>query len=138
MKKLPLLLILAFLSISSYAQNTANQPKLIAMLGSIPPQINPDGKIGVTTVTRDMILANAVLTMPPPPCDIVSYTFSVLPKGKDFMGPYTVTGAALTPNIKKTLKDMEDPQGKVFIENIKANCGGKEMTVQPIVLKMVK
>ena len=138
MKKLSLLLILASLSVCSYAQNTASQPKLIAMLGSIPPKINPDGKIGVTTVTRDMILANAVLTMPPPPCDIVSYTFSVLPKGKDFMGPFAVTGASLTANIKKTLKDMEDPQGKVFIENIKANCGGKEMTVQPILLNMVK
>ncbi len=138
MKKLSLLLVLAFLSFGSYAQNTASQPKLIAMLGSIPPQINADGKIGVTSVTRDMILANALLTMPPPPCDIVSYTFSVLPKGKDFMGPFAVTGAVLTPNIKKMLKDMEDPQGKVFIENIKANCGGKEMVVQPILLKMVK
>ncbi len=137
MKKLSLLLVLASLSFGSYAQNTASQPKLIAMLGSIPPQMTADGKIGVASVTRDMILANAVLTMPPPPCDIVSYTFSVQPKGKDLMGPFTVTGADLAPKIKKMLKDMEDPQGRVFIENIKANCGGKEMTVQPILLNMV-
>ncbi len=133
MKKLSgltILLLLAF-SLQSYGQSS-----LVVMLGNIAPKFT-NGKADANTVTRQEILSNTQLKMPPPQCEISGFTFSILPKGKEFMGPFTIKGSQLTPQIIKMLQDMEDPQGRIFIENIKLNCGGKEIPGTPILLNMV-
>lgn len=136
MKKLSLLFVILILSAASqsFAQNAQIKPTV--MLGNIQPTTSVTGKPELIA-TREEILANPTLMMPPPPCDIISFQFSILPKGKDFMGPYTVQGAHLTPNIIDMIRGMEDPQGRIFIENIKVKCGDKEYDAATIVMKMV-
>ncbi len=139
MKKLPILLVLLLLAISShsFAQNKAKQPTVTVTLGNIMPTYTPDGKpLPYRKVTRAEILANPQLATPPPPCDITEFTFSILPKGKDFRGPYTVKGAWLTPDIIKMLEEVEEGDCKIFIENIMVNCGSQRINANTILLTM--
>ena len=138
MQKLSILLVLLLLAISSdsFCQNNTKQPTVTVTLGNIT-RYGPDGKLlPYRKVTRAEILANPQLTTPPPPCDIAEFTFSVLPKGKDFRGPYTVKGAWLTPDIIKMLEEVEEGDCKIFIENMKVNCGNQLMNGNSILLTM--
>jgi hypothetical protein len=139
MKKLSVLFILAFVATTwqAFGQTKANQPGIQVTLGNIMPKYTPDGKYTITA-TRDELLANRTITMPPPPCEVIGFTFSMLPKGKDFQGPYEVTGATLTEKIVNMLKELEEPVGtRIFIEQIRLKCGNQEMKAHPIIMKLV-
>ena len=136
MRKLSVLFVLLFLTAASqsFAQNAQIRPTV--MLGNIQPKTSVTGK-SEYIATREEILANPTLMMPPPPCSIISFQVSILPKGKDFQGPYTIQGPHFTPEVIDFIKGLEDPQGRVFIENIKVMCGNTEMSAATIIIKMV-
>ncbi len=139
MQKLPILLVILLLAISSpsFAQNNTKQPTVTVMLGNMMPTFTADGKKApYRKVTRAEILANPQLMTAAPPCDITEFTLSILPKGKDFRGPYTVKGAWLSPDIIKMLEEVEEGDCKIFIENIKVNCGNQLMNGNSILLTM--
>ena len=137
MKKLSIIFVtlLLSLSVASFGQQNANTPEIIVTFGNITPKlINGD----LPSVTREELLANMKLTMPPPACDIKGFTFRIVANGKeDFLGPYNVTGDQLTFDIIKDLKSMEAPQGVVAIDNISVKCGTQEFKARPILIRMV-
>ncbi len=137
MKKLFFLLALATIGTltTSYAQNAPAEPTVIVCLGDICPHYK-DGKIDNITTTRSEILANTTLSTPPPFFKVVEFSFSMLPKAKDFLGPFKVTGDKLTPEIIKLIQNMDDPQGRIFIENIIVNVNGIALKATPLALKM--
>ncbi|MCD6011956.1 MAG: hypothetical protein K0Q79_1818 [Flavipsychrobacter sp.] len=136
MKKLSVLFVLLLIAAASqsFAQNAQIRPTVT--LGNIQPKTSVTGKPELIA-TREEILANPTLMMPPPPCEILNFQVSILPKGKDFQGPYTVQGPHLPPNVIDYIKGLEDPQGRIFIENINVKCGGQELHASPIIMKMV-
>ena len=137
MKKLSTLFILLFCAVSStvWAQQT-KEPTLTVMYGSIPPKY-VDGKPVPNEVSKELVLRNGTLNMPPPPCDVTEFQISFMPKGANFIGPFTVKGNQLTPAILKKIEAINEPECKIFIENIKVSCSGKEMKGKPILMKMV-
>lgn len=72
---------------------------------------------------------------------IVSFSFSMLPKGKDYAGPFPVAAAAGTrfrdnPSVEKLIGTAR-PGDRVFIEAIKAvGPDGTQRTLNPIVLTL--
>ncbi|MCD6011955.1 MAG: hypothetical protein K0Q79_1817 [Flavipsychrobacter sp.] len=135
MIRFPALFALLFLFVSSYGQNV-NHPVGYVTLGAIPKKFT-NGKVDASVVTRAEVLANTTLTMPPPSLEIVEFTFSMLPKGNDFIGPYKVKDARLSNEIITKIQELEDPQGKIFIENIKVSTRDGIRIMSPILLNMV-
>lgn len=89
-------------------------------------------------VTISEVLAYTALTTSSPSIEVIEFTFSMLPKGQDFVGPYKVKGTHLTPEIIKKIQELEDPQGKIFIENIRVReVDGTIRHISPILLNMV-
>ena len=73
---------------------------------------------------------------------IVSFSYSMLPKGKDYQGPFPVenrtVGCRFTdnPNISKLMSTAK-PGDKVFIETIKAvGPDGQQRILNPIILSL--
>jgi gliding motility-associated protein GldM len=73
---------------------------------------------------------------------IISFSFSMLPKGRDYIGPYTAENRTVgtrfnaNPIIAKTM-EMARPGDKVFIESIKAvGPDGKVRELNPIILSL--
>ena len=128
MKKSVFMFAIALVSLQSYAQNVANTtPRVI--LGEITGAAFP-------TLTHEDLLTNTTLIVEGSTCKVTGYSFSILPTGHEFQGPYTVTGSnEFTPQIKKIIAALDNSGGRVFIENIRLNCGGAESTAAPIVFK---
>jgi hypothetical protein len=135
MKKAVFLLAIALIGLQSYAQNNANtMPKV--RLGTIPRTELVNGKWTSQNVTLAELQANNTLISEGSTCKVIGYSFSILPVGHEFQGPYTVTGSdEFTPQIKKIISGLDNSGGRVFIENIRLNCGGAESTAAPIVFK---
>lgn len=131
--RFPALFLLLCLFTSSYGQD---RPTGYVTLGNIPLKFT-NGKTDASVVTRAEILANAALTSPVPSIEIIGFTFSMLPKGRDFVGPYTVKGAQFTSEIISKINELTDPQAKIFIENITAKVDGTTRHISPILLNMV-
>jgi hypothetical protein len=134
MKRLLFLLAIALTGLSqSYAQNKTN-PAPHVRLGKIEAAKIVNGKWTPSAVNREELLANSTLIVEGSTCKITGYSFSILPDGHDFMGPFTVTGSAeFTQQIKKLIAGLDYSGGRVFIENIKLNCRGAENTAMPLV-----
>lgn len=127
MKKLFFLsLFLIITHILHCSAQQAKQAKQFVRLGKATPQ----------ATTREQILADPRIFIDKPDCEIIGFTFGMFPKGHDFIGPFKVKGAELTPEIIKLLQDLEDPQGSVFIENITAKCDGMTRTLTSIAFTM--
>ena len=124
MKKITLILVL--LMFMSSAFSTAQQTRTFVRLGKAAPQ----------ATTREQILADPRVYIELSPCEVIDFTFGMFPKGHDFIGPFKVKGAELTPEIIKLIQDLEDPRGSVFIENIHAKCDGMTRTLTPIAFTM--
>ncbi len=137
MKRFFVFLALATISLSipSFAQNAPTEPSVLVCMGDVCPHFKEGKLVGITT-TREEILANTTLTTPPPFFKVVEFTFSMLPKGKDYLGPYKVQGDKLTPQIIKLIQSLEDPQGRIFIENITVNVNGIAAKASPMLITM--
>lgn len=135
MKKAIFLLAIILVSLRSYGQNNANATPHVR-LGKIQGPKLVNGKWTSSNITLEELQANNTLIVEGSSCKVTGYTFSILPVGHDFQGPYTVTGSAeFTPQIKKILSGLDNSGGSVFIENIKLNCGDIESAAAPIVFK---
>ncbi len=101
--------------------------------------IQRKGVTGTTplVVTRAEVLANTALTTSSPTLEVIEFTFSMLPKGRDLVGPYSVKGPRLTPEIISEIRELNDPQGKIILEHIRVKTDGGTRTMNPILLNMV-
>ncbi len=136
MKQLLALYFLLSLASISYGQSANSATGMYVSYGNIQRK----GVTGTTplVITRAEVLANTALTTSSPSIEVIEFTFSMLPKGQDFVGPYKVKGTRLTPEIIKKIQELEDPQGKIFIENIRAKeADGTTRHISPILLNMV-
>jgi hypothetical protein len=132
MKSIIILLAFAFAVTSGYAQGNS-APEIQVVLGNIIPR-KVNGKM--VPVTRAELLGNSKLVWTGGSCNVISYTFSIMPDGKDFIGPFSVSNSSeFTPQIKKLLQDLGSEGGRVFIENIHVNCSGDTRTVQSLVFR---
>ncbi len=138
MKRLSFLFALVLIGFSSqsFGQNAPGMPAMDVTLGHILQAIK-NGELSASA-TRAEILAEPELQTPPCPCTITGFTFSMLQKGKNLKGPYTVKGSALSPEILKMIKDMKNPEARIFIDNIVMMAGNQQIKVNPIVIDMTE
>lgn len=133
MKKLLLLAVLTLTTgMYTMAQNSNAASYPIIKLGKVALMSPTTGKL---TITLADLKANSKLIIDGPNCKVEAYSFSVLPKGKDFIGPYTVQGTdEFTEKIKSVIASLNDEGGRIFIENIRLNCDGVMRTAQSIIV----
>ena len=119
------------LSENSFSQNHPGRN------GSVIKFANVDFANKNATVTYEQILANPGFTILAPGYEVLSFTLSFQPKGKDFIGPYTTKGSKLTDKeieIFKKLRDSGNEKVKVFLEDIKAAGPDKQVrSVSPLI-----
>jgi len=129
MKRLSFIFAFVLISLSwcSFAQNVKPATTPMVVLGTIEPNGKNSGQ-----TTKAEILANPRLIVKGPNCYVTGYTFSMLPDGHDFVGPFTITGSELTPKIQNLIKENT---GKILIENITMKYSKYEMTASSIALK---
>jgi opacity protein-like surface antigen len=135
MKKLLLLaLTAAFVSTASFAQD---QNTILKLGNVVANQPSGTGQ-GNATGTREDILADPRITIIGRNITVSEFTISYKMKGSEFMGPFAIKGDKLTPAVVQRLKDLENPDGMVYVEGIKVIDESKtERTLNPIIKKMV-
>ncbi len=89
------------------------------------------GTIETTTSSREKVLAYPRLLAQELGCEVKSFTFTITAGDKTW-GPETVKDAVFTEEIKDKIKEWEAPKIRISITNIQVNCGGKDVTAQPI------
>ena len=121
MKKLFLVFasIVSVHSSLSFAQKGNQHTTPIVRFGKIAPSTASNANRSPVNTTREEILSDPRLIVDPQTNKVVSFTFSMLPKGRDLIGPFKIKGADFTPEIIKTLIEMRDPEGKILIEDIR-------------------
>jgi hypothetical protein len=136
MRKLLLLALSASLiTTASFAQQNQNA---MAQIGRVAPNASSGTGQGNATGTREDILADPRITIVGRNIAVTEFTFSIKAQGMEYRGPFTVKGDKLPPNVIKILKDLETPQGMVYIESIKVIDENKaEQNLSPIIMKMV-
>jgi hypothetical protein len=131
MKKTRLLsvLFLLFLTVSSFAQHQ------VVTIGKLPAPKLINGKSDVVYATPAQLVANGQFVSSQPGCKVTGYTFSILPNGADFIGPYTVSGAAFSPKLVSFFKDPNNKKGRLFFEKITTTCDGAGNSAEPIAVR---
>ena len=78
--------------------------------------------------TYDYILANPRMVCDEPGYEVSRYTLTFIPRGKDLVGPYHITGAALTERDKTWLKNRKEERSntRIAIEDIFLKHNGRE------------
>ena len=136
----PLLLLL--LSLQADGQGTALIQDV--RLGNIKASVTNYGKHGGmehSAITYDEILANPNMVCDKPGCLVTHFTLSVVPKGADFLGPFSTAGAALTENNKTglvKLKEAKAANAKMIIDSIEVNCGGANQLLKGLLVFTIK
>jgi len=126
-----------FISTAAFAQQGQNSILRFGNVVANQPLENGNG-MGGATGTREDILADPHITVIGRNITVSEFTVSYKLKGGEYTGPFVVKGDKLTPAIIKRFKDMENPDGMVYVESIKAlDENKKEQTFNPIVMKMV-
>lgn len=136
MRKLfSLALTASLISTASFAQQDQNA---LAQLGHVSPHASAGNGQGNATGTREDILDDPRITIIGRNIKVTEFTFSIKPKDMEYRGPFPVKGDKLPPNVIKILKGLENPEGMVYIENIKVLDETKaERMLNPIIMKMV-
>ncbi len=125
------IVLLLIAHLCTIAQNVDNK-SFVLRLGKIALYHAAGQKTPLPKITLADLKANNTLIIEGS-CKVEEFSFSVLPKGRDFIGPYTVKGSAeFSGAIKDVISSLGNTGGRVFIENIKVNCGGVVRTVAPI------
>lgn len=142
-KYLSFAVILACLTISAYAQTTEATGLKLGKVSVMPTTAGTKISSNATG-TREDILAepriNIAQVINGHKCKVSSFQISMKLTGGDYFGPFAVQGAELPPNVIQKLVEMPDPQGMVYVETIKIydEVDKKEITLSPIIMKMVK
>ncbi len=139
MKRLFVLFVLLFLAGYSLclAQSKKDEPMPVLTLGTLTQKFEK-GKVTAIAATKEEVLADPWLRTTDANVNVASYTFGAFPKGKDYMGPFTVNGGGLTPQIIKTIQNIERSQGKILFEGIKVmTADGTVRACAPFVINLV-
>lgn len=111
----PFVCMLCF-SGNTFSQNKSGKEFPVAKFANIDLNRNP-------VATYEQVLANPVFTWSLPGYEMLYFSLSFQPKGKDFIGPFTTKGSKLTDKeieIIKKLRAEGIENVKVFFEDIKA------------------
>src|SRR4051812_1822611 len=119
--KLLALVLLSLVAYPSLAQQGSGMP--VVTLTGLPTQKMTDGEVITAKTTRDYISKNPRLVIEPANCKILDYELSITREGKTW-GPAKVTGADLTDEIIKKIKETTGPGVTVSVENIRVNNSG--------------
>ena len=122
-------LFLLFLSVASFAQHQ------VVTLGKLPEPKLINGRYDVLYATPAQLISISPFVSSLPGCTVTGYTFSILPSGTDFIGPYAVSGAAFSPKLVSFFKDPNNKKGKLFVEKITTTCDGAGNTAEPIAVR---
>jgi hypothetical protein len=110
-------LCLMVMANTSYAQARASEGSILAPFGVTL-------KDNSTNITLDEMIKNPVMLLRRPGFELLEFTISYLPEGKDYRGPFRISGSPRLPGMAletlQTMKDNGDKKIRVFIENIKA------------------
>ena len=79
------------------------------------------------------IVANPEVTITTAGCNVIGFTFSVLPKGDFIYGPFKTEGNRLRQEQVDALKKMKGTTLRIFLEDIKLKCGDKTVMETPVV-----
>jgi hypothetical protein len=90
------------------------------------------GEIDGTVATKEKMLVNPKLICHEPNCEVTGFTFMILRKDRNIIGPYYINGAQLTEKLKTTLKELPGSTTRIFIDSIQLNYSGKKMQVPGI------
>jgi hypothetical protein len=86
-------------------------------------------------VTYRQMLANPVISCINSNARITSFDISFVPKGKDFFGPFNISGSSkITGTALKLMQQLNDSgyqSTRVFVENIHANDNGTDINCVP-------
>ncbi len=122
-------LCLMVIAHSSNAQNRVSEAGIVAPFGITYKNTS-------TGITLDEMLKNPAML-----CrqgyELVEFSISFLPEGKDYRGPFTINGSprlqGLALETLQTMKDNGDKKIRVFIENIKVKgSDGMIRTIAPM------
>ena len=128
---LALVCIVCF-SKNSFSQKKTGKSRLIVELANVP-----DTSMRVALTNYDPILSNPRLVCTEPEAEVTEFWVSFQPKGKDYIGPFTVTGSSrLDSNPRlmewlKKLKESDTEKVTMFIENIHVKYKGEDVTLSP-------
>jgi len=68
-------------------------------------------------------------------CEVTSFIISFIPKDGNFYGPFRTEGNTIKENQYNFLKEFKDVKVKIFIENIRMKCIGKDtVTESPVIV----
>jgi hypothetical protein len=134
MKKLILIFVL-IVFLPSLHVTAQVRPKI--RFGNVTP-VYPGGRQETIKMTREEVISNPRLYGDLQDWTITSFTFGMLSKQRDFIGPFEIKRSALTPEIIKILQDLKDPSGRIMIENIKVKVENMPLSVASIYIEVVK
>jgi hypothetical protein len=136
--KMLVLLPLAFACVLCFSKNSFSQnakEKYPIVTGFGVSNANMERPIKALATTYDKVFANPKLICNEPNCEVTEFDFSYLPKGKDYQGPYHITGAALSQQVLGFFKtDSLNPKTRIFIENITVRRNGKEEKTASLIM----
>jgi hypothetical protein len=135
LKRLLALYFLLSLYTISYGQSANSATGVYVSYGNI--RVKAATGSDLITVTRAEVLAHTALTTSSPSIEVIGFTFSIMPNGGDIIGPYSVKGSRLSPEIVSKIQELSAPQSKIIIENIRAKIDGTPRSISPILLNMV-
>jgi hypothetical protein len=127
MKKLLFALLLIGGPVVSFCQTTPKEQYQFAFANLLPAEMKPGS---AAHVNRKILLQNPKFSGN---VQVVSFSVSIMPKGKDLIGPYTAYGNALPKQIIDALPTCQP--GKLIMESIKVKTkDGTIRTFNPVAI----
>lgn len=123
--------LLSFRSAMSQTVPAKKDKEIIVTFGNSPIL---SGHVQKVKAKKSDLLINPklVITSPGiPDIEVADYTFSIMPTGEDFIGPFKIQGAALRSDIVDRLTTTSS--GKIFLEGIHVRMDGVIRTLNPVV-----
>jgi hypothetical protein len=118
----------------SHAQGVKQHVPVVS-LGRLPLPEQENGKLIPVNTNRRDLLKNSLFIADVNNCQVTEYKLSIIAPGQHFYGPVYIASNELTDSIKNKLRDQDGPDVKLYIEDIKVNYRGKEMSVNSLAFK---
>ena len=119
-----LVIFALFISFHSYAQNYTSSESY--------SRYEPNVKFGVIdaeSLTIEQILANPKLTSKDANCEVLGFVLRIGRREYDYYGPYRIKGNEIPEDILDLLDNIDALRGKLYFDDIRVKCNGKEMTL---------
>jgi hypothetical protein len=132
-----IVLLVSVPSLNTLAQGTNVSHAGQLKFGKLMPK-NVNGEMTVTATLKE-IVADPKLNFEGPSYTVVSFMFAMHPKDREYIGPISVKGASFTKAIINKLLELKNPEGKIFIENIKVkDADNTTRTYSSLYLNVIK